>query len=81
MLWKNFYNSMPRKITDLIKPRGGATKYLLHDVCVQVCCSIFIGMKSSSTMLLCLNWNVFNIYIQILSDYTLIMIYRSKMAR
>ena len=32
-------------------------------------------------MLLCLQLNVLNIYIQMLSDCTLIMIHRNKMAR
>ena len=32
-------------------------------------------------MLLCFHWDVFNNYIQMLSDNALILFYRSKMAR
>ena len=67
--WKNFYNPMPRKIADLIQAKGGATKYRLHGVGVQVCCCVFIKMYLSNTMFLCSHWNVFNIYTQVLSVY------------
>ena len=43
---------MPRKIADLIKAKGGATKYRLHGVGVQVCCCVFINMYLSNTMFL-----------------------------
>ena len=38
---KEFYNSMPRKSADLIKAKGGATKYCHYDVGVQCRC-VFI---------------------------------------
>ena len=34
---------MPRRIADLIKAKGDATKYQLYDVGVQCCC-VFIEM-------------------------------------
>ena len=37
------YNSMLGRISDLIKAKGGATKYRLYDVGVQCCC-VFIEM-------------------------------------
>ena len=43
-------------------------------------CCVFIRMYLSNTVLLCLYWNVFNIYIQVVSDYRLIMINRNEMA-
>ena len=49
--WKYFYNSMPRKIADLIKAKEGATKYQLHYVGIQVCCGVFTKMFLSNTML------------------------------
>ena len=59
---------MPRRI----EAKGDATKYRLNDECVQALCCVFIGMDLS--MLLCFHWNVSNVYIyvQMLSDYTLI---------
>ena len=52
--WKKFYNSMPRRIADLIKAKGDATKYWLwyrctmllcfHGNVYKVCCCAFIGM-------------------------------------
>ena len=71
---------MPWKIADLVKSKGGATKYRLHDVGIQLCCFVFIQMYLSNTVLLCLNWNVFNISTQMSSDYNVGMIYRNKMA-
>ena len=68
-VWKNFYNSLPRKIADLIKAKWVATKYQLRDVGVQVCWCVFIKMYLSITMLLCFHWNAFNIYTKMLSDY------------
>ena len=61
---EELYNSMSRRISDLIKAKGGATNYWLYDVGVQVCCCGFIEMYLSNTMLLCSHWNVFNIYTQ-----------------
>ena len=46
----SFSYSMPMKIADLIKAKGGSTKYWLYDVGVLVCCA-FIGMYLS--ILLC----------------------------
>ena len=36
------YNLMPRKIANLIKAKGGATKYYLYYIGIQVCCCVFI---------------------------------------
>ena len=62
---------MPRNIADLIKAKGGggATKYRLHGVGVQVGCCIFIKMYLNNTMFLCSHWDVFNIYTHMLSVY------------
>ena len=38
--------------------------------CILVCCSVFNGMYLSRVLFF--YWNVFNIYIQMLSAYTLI---------
>ena len=40
---KELNNSMPRRITDLIKAKGDTKKYCLYDVAIQ-CCFVFIGM-------------------------------------
>ena len=40
---EELYNSMPRRIADLIKAKESAAKYLLCDVSEQVCCCVFIG--------------------------------------
>ena len=63
--------SNAKQITDLIKAKGGATKYMyrLHGVGVHVCCCVCIKMYMSNTMSLCSHWNEFNIYTQILSVY------------
>ena len=41
---EELYNAMPRRISDLIKAKESATKYLLNDVDVPVCCCVSIGM-------------------------------------
>ena len=41
---EELYNSMPRRIADLYKAKGGATNYQINDVGVQVCCCVFFGM-------------------------------------
>ena len=51
-------NSMPRRITDIIKAKG-----------VQCCC-VFIGMYLKYVVVF--HWNIFDTYIQLLPDYTLI---------
>ena len=43
-VFQELNNLMPRSIADLIKAKGGATKYRIYDVGVQVCCYVFIGM-------------------------------------
>ena len=53
--WKNFYNPMPKNIADLIKAKGGATKYRLHGVGVQVCCCVFFKMYLSNNILCTIN--------------------------
>ena len=75
---EEFYNSMPRRIADLNKDKVGATKFCLYDVGEQECCYVFIGMYLR--MLLCFQWNVFDINIQCCLIICLDMIYRNKMA-
>ena len=36
------YNLMPRKIANVIKAKGGAMKYYLYYIGIQVCCCVFI---------------------------------------
>ena len=60
-------NSMPRRITDLIKAKGDTKKYWLYDVGVQSYC-VFIGMYLKYVVIF--HWNIFDIYIPLLPDYT-----------
>ena len=62
-------NSMPRRITDLVKAKGDIKKYCLYDVGLQYCC-VFIGMYLKYVVVF--HRNIFDIYIQLLPDYTLI---------
>ena len=68
-------NSMPRRITDLIKTKIDTKKYLLYDVGVQCCC-VFIRMYSKYVVVF--HWNIFGIYIQLLPKYTLIWFIEAK---
>ena len=63
-------NSMPRRIADLMNYANRGATNTDYDVSIQVFSCVFNGMHLS--MLLYFHWNVFNIHIQMLSDYTLI---------
>ena len=68
-------NSMPRRITFLIIAKGDTKKYWLYDVGLQFCC-VFIGMYLKYVVVF--NWNITNIYLQLLPDYTLILFMETK---
>ena len=78
---EELYNAMPRWIANLIKAKRDATIYQLYDAGVHCYC-VFIGMYLNYVVplltLLCFHWNVFDIYIQMLSDYTLIRFIETK---
>ena len=61
---------MPRRFADLIKQMEVQRILTYYGVGVQVYSCFFNGIYLS--MLLCFHWNVSNIHMQILSDYTLI---------
>ena len=70
-------NPMPRTIAERIKQMEmQRILNLIYDVGLQVCSCVFNGMCLS--MLLCFYWNAFNIHIQLLSDYTLILFIETK---
>ena len=71
---EELYNSMPRRIADLIKAKGGARKYWFYDVGVQVCCFIFIGMYLKYDALFSLEciWYLYTSFVWLYLD----MIYR-----
>ena len=75
---KELYNSMPRRIADLIKVKRGTTKYWTNDVGVQVSCCVFIRKYLKYDAVFSMKWvcylntNVVWLYVD--------MIYESKMA-
>ena len=64
---EELYNSMPRRIADIMIANGAATKYWLYDVGQQVYCCVFIGMYLKYDVVFSLEsiW-----YLQMLSVYT-----------
>ena len=68
-------NSMAKRITVLIKANGDTRKYRLDYVGLQCCC-VFIGMYQK--YVLEFHWNIFDIYIQLLPDCTLIVFMETK---
>ena len=68
-------NSMPRRITDLVKAKADTKKYRLYDVGVQ-CCYVFIRMYLKFVGVF--YRNIIAIYIQLLPDYMLIWFIETK---
>ena len=68
---------MPRRIADLIKATGDATKYQLYDVGVQCCC-VFIEMYLKYVVVFFFEF-IWNLYSNVVSLYVS-MIYRNKIA-
>ena len=60
----------------LSKQRGVQRILTLKVVCIQICCCVLIGIYLS--MQLCFYWNITNIHIQMLSDYTVILFIEIK---
>ena len=71
-------NSIPSRIEDPIKAKGGATNtdFIGSMHTGMLLCfhwNLFkVRKRAKMCMLLCFYWNILNIHIQMLSDYTLI---------